>query len=176
MGVPGGLGMRCLTRPGACAGRGGAGKPLHCHGVSVTSAIQGPLLKLHGQLYERSDGRVGHKMVGVPTLLLRSTGRRTKAQRCNALFYAADGADYVLVASNGGSDSGPGWLFNVRAKPEVEVQVGRKRSAGTARVLEPGDEDYERLWRLVNDNNHARYDAYQHQTARPIPLVVVSPA
>jgi F420H(2)-dependent quinone reductase len=143
--------------------------------VSLTDAIQGPLLKLHQRLYERSDGRVGHGMIGVPTLLLRSTGRRTGASRCNALVYAADGADYVLVASNGGSDRGPGWLFNVRAKPEVEIQVGRKRSPGATRVLEPGDDDYERLWRLVNEKNHGRYDAYQAGTARPIPLVVVSP-
>lgn len=144
--------------------------------MGLTDAIQGSVLKLHGQLYERSDGRVGHRMVGVPTLLLRSTGRRSGAQRCNALVYAADGADYVLVASNGGSDRGPGWLFNVRAEPAVEVQVARRRSPGTARVLEPGDEDYDRLWRLVNDNNHGRYDIYQLKTSRPIPLVVVTPA
>jgi F420H(2)-dependent quinone reductase len=143
--------------------------------VSLTDAIQGPLLRLHQQLYERSDGRVGHGVLGVPALLLRSTGRRSGAKRCNALIYAADGADYVLVASNGGSDSAPGWLYNVRAKPEVEIQIGRTRSPGSARVLEPGDDQYDRLWRLVNDNNHGRYDAYQQQTARPIPLVVVSP-
>jgi deazaflavin-dependent oxidoreductase (nitroreductase family) len=144
--------------------------------VSLTDTIQGPALKLHQQLYERSGGRVGHRVLGVPALLLLSTGRRSGAQRCNALIYAADGADYVLVASNGGSDSAPGWLYNVRAHPEVEIQIGRTRSSGTVRVLEPGDDEYERLWRLVNDNNHGRYDAYQRKTARPIALVVVSPA
>jgi len=144
--------------------------------VGVSDTIQGSVLKLHQLIYERSDGRVGHRMILVPTLLLRSTGRRSGAERCNALVYAKDGADYVLVASNGGSDQPPGWLFNVRAKPEVQLQVGRSRSPGSARVLERGDEDYDRLWRLVNENNHGRYDAYQAQTARPIPLVVVSAA
>ncbi len=144
--------------------------------MSLTDAIQGRFLKLHQRLYERSDGRVGHGMIGVPTLLLRSTGRRSGTPRCNALVYAMDGADYVLVASNGGADRSPGWLFNVREQPEVEVQVARKKSPGTARVLESGDEDYDRLWRLVNEKNHGRYDTYQAGTARPIPLVVVSPA
>lgn len=136
----------------------------------------GPVLKLHQRLYERSDGRVGQGMLGVPALLLRSTGRRSGAQRCNALIYAADAADYVVVASNGGSDRAPGWLYNVRAEPHVEIQVARTKRPGTARVLERGDEDYERLWRLVNDNNNGRYDVYQRQTTRPIPLVVVSPS
>ncbi len=142
--------------------------------MAFADTIQGYFLKLHQGLYERSDGRLGHGMIGVPTLLLRSTGRRSGAQRCNALVYARDGADYVLVASNGGSDQAPGWFYNVRAKPEVEVQVARNKTAGSARILEHDDPDYARLWRLVNDKNHGRYDAYQAQTARPIPLVVVS--
>jgi deazaflavin-dependent oxidoreductase (nitroreductase family) len=144
--------------------------------MALSDTLQSSFLKLHQLLYERSGGRVGHRMVGVPTLLLRTNGRRSGARRSNALVYAKDGADYVLVASNGGSDRAPGWLFNVRAKPEVEIQVARTTTPGTARVVERGDQDYDRLWRLVNDNNHGRYDAYQSGTARPIPLVVVSAA
>jgi deazaflavin-dependent oxidoreductase (nitroreductase family) len=144
--------------------------------VGLAATIQGSVLKFHQLVYERSGGRMGHRMVGVPTLLLRTTGRRSGAQRTNALVYAKDGGDYVVVASNGGADNPPGWFFNLSDKPEVEIQVGQSKTPGTARVLAPGDEDYERLWRLVNTNNHDRYDAYQSQTARPIPLIVLSPA
>ena len=115
------------------------------------------MLRLHQLLYERSDGRVGQGMIGVPTLLLRTTGRRSGAQRCNALVYAMDGADYVVVASNGGAASSPGWLFNLRAKPAVSSRSTQEVPCD-ARVLEPGDEDYSRLWQLVNENNHGRYD------------------
>jgi F420H(2)-dependent quinone reductase len=142
----------------------------------LAATIQGSFLRLHQLLYERSDGRIGHRMIGVPTLLLRTTGRRTGAQRTNALVYAKDGDKYVVVASNGGADNAPGWFFNVSARPEVEVQVAQTKTAGMARVLEPGDQDYKRLWRLVNDNNHDRYDGYQSRTTRSIPLIVVSPA
>jgi hypothetical protein len=41
--------------------------------------------------------------------------------------------------------------------------------------VEPTDPDYERLWKLVNENNHDRYRAYEKQTTRPIPVVVVTP-
>lgn len=132
------------------------------------------LLSLHQLLYERTDGRIGHQLIGVPTLLLRTTGRRTGQQRTSALVYARDGKDYVLVASNGGSDRPPAWLFNIEAKPSVEIQVGRKRSPATARVVTADDASYPRLWKLVNDHNFGRYDRYQGKTTRRIPLVVVT--
>src|SRR6195952_1142146 len=127
----------------------------------------GQLLRVHEQLYKRTDGRVGHRMIGVPTLLLRTTGRRSGVTRTNGLVYAPDGDDYLVVASNGGAERHPAWLHNLQANPAVEVQIGRERRQGTARVIEPSDASYERLWKIVNKNNH-RYSAYQEKTTRPI--------
>jgi deazaflavin-dependent oxidoreductase (nitroreductase family) len=138
-------------------------------------SITGQVLRLHEQLYKRTDGRLGHRMIGVPTLLLRTTGRRSGATRTNGLVYARDGADYLVVASNGGADRPPAWLHNLRANPGVEVQVARERLNGTARIVEPSDPDYGRLWKIVNDNNRDRYSAYQTQTTRPIPVIAVTP-
>jgi deazaflavin-dependent oxidoreductase (nitroreductase family) len=139
--------------------------------VSVTAQV----LRVHERIYEATDGRLGHKMIGVPTLLLRTTGRRSGQTRTNGHVYARDGEDYLVVASNGGADKPPAWLHNLRANPEVEVQVGRERQQGTARALEPSDPDYDRLWKIVNENNKDRYTAYQKQTDRPIPVVVLTP-
>jgi deazaflavin-dependent oxidoreductase (nitroreductase family) len=138
--------------------------------------VTGQVLRFHEQLYKRTDGRVGHRMIGVPTLLLRTTGRRSGVTRTNALVYARDGEDYLVVASNGGADIPPAWLHNLRASPDVEVQIGRRRRKGTAKVLEPTDPDYDRLWKVVNANNRDRYSAYQNQTTRAIPVVAVTPA
>src|SRR2546429_2346387 len=125
--------------------------------MGLTSQV----LRLPEKLYVRSDGRRGHQMIGVPTLLLRTTGRRSGATRTNGLVYARDGDDYLVVPSNGGADRAPAWLHNVRANPDVEVQVARERRKGTARVVEPTDPDYDRLWKIVNANNRDRYSAYQ---------------
>jgi deazaflavin-dependent oxidoreductase (nitroreductase family) len=81
----------------------------------------------------------------------------------------------TLLLPRGGDDRSPGWFFNVRAKREVEIQVARRKMTGTARIVDQEDADYRRLWRLVNDNNHDRYDGYQTKTARPIPVIVVAP-
>lgn len=138
-------------------------------------SLTGQVLRLHQALYVRSDGRLGHGMIGVPTLLLRTVGRRSGATRTNALVYARDGEDYLLVASNGGSDTPPAWLHNLRAQPEVEIQIGRRRRHGAARVIEPSAPGYERLWQIVNQNNRDRYTAYQEQTSRPIPVIAITP-
>ena len=139
--------------------------------MSVTSQV----LRVHEKLYIASGGRVGHKILGVPTLLLHTTGRRSGKQRTNGLVYARDGADYLVVASNGGADRAPAWLHNLQADPSVEVQIGRERQPATARVIDSADPDYSRVWQIVNENNRDRYAAYQKQTARPIPVIAITP-
>jgi deazaflavin-dependent oxidoreductase (nitroreductase family) len=137
--------------------------------------VTGQVLRLHEQLYKRTDGRIGHRMIGVPTLLLRTTGRRGHRRGRLSALRPSDGDDYLVVASNGGADRPPSWLHNLRANPDVEVQIGRQRRKGTASVLEPTDPDYDRLWKIVNANNHDRYSAYQKQTTRAIPVIAVTP-
>jgi F420H(2)-dependent quinone reductase len=138
--------------------------------------VQSFALRLHEALYERTDGRIGHGMIGVPTLLLRTTGRRSGLTRTNALVYARDADRYLIVPSNGGADQPPAWLYNLRAEPRVEIQIGRRRERATAEVVDHDAPDFARLWKAVNDNNHDRYDGYQAKTSRPIDVVALTPA
>lgn len=132
------------------------------------------VLRVHDAIYQATDGRLGHRMVGVPTLLLRSTGRKSGEIRTNSLTYARAGEDYLLVASNGGSDKAPAWLHNIRANGQVEIQIGRKRMAATAREVKRGEPGFDEMWANVNEHNHDRYIAYQRKTTRQIPVVVVT--
>jgi F420H(2)-dependent quinone reductase len=140
--------------------------------MSLTSQV----LRVHNRVYQGSGGLIGHKVLGVPTLLLTTTGRRSGAKRTNSLVYAQDGADYLVVASNGGADTAPAWLHNLRADPNVEVQIGRDRQPAVARIVEPPDPEHARLWTIVNQNNRDRYSAYQEKTSRAIPVIALSPA
>ncbi|MEV0250804.1 nitroreductase family deazaflavin-dependent oxidoreductase [Nocardia sp. NPDC050712] len=134
------------------------------------------VLKVHQWVYENSGGLVGHRLLfGNPTLLLRTTGRKTGQVRVSALTYGRDGDAYLVTASNGGSPRPPGWLANVKAKPECEIQVGRKRVAAVARATYPDDADYARRWAVVDKVNQGRYSAYQKLTKRPIAVVVLTP-
>jgi deazaflavin-dependent oxidoreductase (nitroreductase family) len=133
------------------------------------------LLSLHARIYEATGGRVGHRLIGVPCVLLHTIGRKSGQPRVSVLVYAMDGDDFVLVASNSGSDKAPGWYYNVKADPKVSVQLKTRRMPATAAVVEADDPQYARLWQLVNTNNHNRYNGYQQKTSRKIPLVVVAP-
>jgi deazaflavin-dependent oxidoreductase (nitroreductase family) len=145
--------------------------------VPAVQKIGTQALRLHQFIYERSGGRIGHRLVGsgTRTLLLHTVGAKTGQPRTNALTYARDGSDYIVVASMGGAPRSPGWYHNLRAQPSVEINVGPRRMPVSSRVVLPGDPDRDRLWKLADDNNGHRYRQYQTLTDRPIPVVVLSP-
>src|SRR3954449_3775384 len=90
----------------------------------------------HTQRYLESGGEDGHEWrPGVPTLLLTTTGLKSGVKRRTALIYGRDTADYVVVASKGGSDEHPAWYLNLEADPEVEIQGLDKTVAATARPV-----------------------------------------
>ncbi len=134
------------------------------------------LLRLHDVLYQATNGRIGHRFPGVPpSLLLHSMGAKTGAARTNALTYARDGDRYLIVASNAGAKRYPAWYHNLKAHPDVEINVGPRRMAVTARIVGPQDADYDRLWRIADENNNGRYSAYQKRTSRPITVIELTP-
>ena len=100
---------------------------------------------------------------------------RPVSARTSALTYARDGDSYLIVASNAGADRYPAWYHNLRKHPKCEINVGPRRVSVTARLITPDDADYQRLWRLVNKNNTNRYNGYQSQTSRPIPIFALTP-
>lgn len=135
-----------------------------------------PLLHLHDKIYQGTNGRIGHRLPGAPpSLLLHTIGAKTGQPRTTSLTYARDGNAYLVVASKGGDPRAPGWYHNLKAKPEVEINIGPRRFPVAAKPVLPDDAGYTRLWRIVNENNAHRYENYQNRTSRPIPVIVLTP-
>jgi deazaflavin-dependent oxidoreductase (nitroreductase family) len=127
----------------------------------------------HTRRYLETGGRDGHEWrPGVPTLLLTTTGRRSGVKRRTALIYGRDSADFVVVASKGGSPEHPAWYRNLQADPNVEIQVFDKVVPATAHTATGAER--ERLWALMRQIWPA-YDEYQKKTDRQIPVVVLTP-
>src|SRR3970282_2131153 len=100
--------------------------------------------RLHRWLYRRSGGRVGGRLVGMPVLLLVTVGRRSGRAHTTALTYLPYGPDTVVIASNGGAQNHPDWFLNLRAHPEVEVDLGRRHLRMHAQ--EPAGPERGALW------------------------------
>ncbi len=133
-------------------------------------------LVIHQAIYEKSGGVLGHRLLaGMPTLLLRTTGRKSGLTRTTALVYGRDDGNYMVVGSNGGAPKSPHWILNLEANPEVEIQVGVKKHAATATALRPDHPDYERLFAICNKANRGTFAQYRTKTTRPLPVVVLTP-
>jgi deazaflavin-dependent oxidoreductase (nitroreductase family) len=127
----------------------------------------------HVRRYEETDGAEGHMWNGAPILILTTKGARTGEARKHALIYGEDGDRYLVVGSRGGAPEHPQWYRNLRAHPDVEVQVLGDKFAATARTATP--EEKPRLWRIMTKVWPA-YDSYQERTDRAIPVVILERA
>jgi deazaflavin-dependent oxidoreductase (nitroreductase family) len=124
----------------------------------------------HVRRYRETGGEYGHDWRGAPILLLTTTGRRSGQERTHALIYGRDGEDYLVVASKGGSDKPPAWYVNLKANPDVEVQVMDDRFR--ARARDANAEEKPRMWAEMV-GHWPPYDEYQKRTSRDIPVVVL---
>ena len=93
-------------------------------------------------------------------------------ERETPLYYLDDGADVVVVASKGGTETHPAWFHNLMAMPETEVEFVGERRRVRPRLADA--EERARLWpRLVE--LYSPYEEYQTFTSREIPVVVLEP-
>jgi deazaflavin-dependent oxidoreductase (nitroreductase family) len=130
--------------------------------------------KLNVPLYRLSGGRVGGKVGRAPVLLITTTGRKSGEPRTAPVLYLADGERLVLINTNAGNQRIPAWSLNLKANPEAEVEVGRKRQAVRARIA-TGEERAE-LWRKSNEQ-YAGFDDYIEKLGpdREVSVFVLEP-
>ena len=134
--------------------------------------VLGPLMRGHARLYRATNGRIGDLPGLPPLLLLDHVGAKSGRRRTTPLVYMPEGDAFLVVASKGGHPRHPGWLHNLRAHPDTEVQIGSKRIPVRAR--EASDEEARRLWPVAADYN-PHWGAYRRRTERKIPLVLLEP-
>jgi deazaflavin-dependent oxidoreductase (nitroreductase family) len=115
------------------------------------------------------DGRPSSgPLAGHPILLLYTTGAKSGLERRSVLTYSRDGDAYIVAGSASGAPQDPAWVGNVRANPDVTVEIGRNRFEATATI--PDDAEQVRLW----DQHVAQlpwFADYPEKAGRRIPVV-----
>jgi len=123
--------------------------------------------------FRANEGRVGPPFEGTPLLLLHHTGARSGAAYVNPLAYLRDGDRYVVFASKGGAPSNPGWYHNLKAHPEVEVEIGTETVP--VRANEATGAERDRLFSTQAERSPAFAEYQEKAGARLIPVIVLEP-
>ena len=120
--------------------------------------------------YRANGGKVTGMFAGAPLLLLTTTGARSGQPRVAPLVYTTDNGHWVVIASKGGAPTHPDWYYNLRANPEVTVEVGVESFPARATITTGAER--QRLF----DQMAARmpnFAEYQRNTVRQLPVIVL---
>lgn len=121
--------------------------------------------------FRANGGVVGGPFEGAPMILITHTGAKSGVKRTTPLVYSKDGDDVVIIASMGGAPTSPAWYHNIKANPQVGVEIGTDSYAANAEIFTEGPERtrlYDQQAALMPN-----FAEYQEKTDRVIPVVVL---
>lgn len=124
------------------------------------------------ELFERTQGREGNLMQGMPIIVITMRGNKSGFVRKVPLMRVEHDGSYAAVASLGGAPKHPVWYHNIVANPDVTLQDGATVHQLRAREV-TGDEKAEWWKRAVAA--YPPYADYQARTDRVIPVFVLEP-
>src|SRR5215213_3269572 len=116
--------------------------------------------------FRANGGKVSGMFAGAPLLLLTTTGARSGQPRVVPLVYTTDNGRVVVIASKGGSPTHPDWFHNLRADPEVTVELGTETFRARATIATGAER--QRLF-----DQMPNFAEYQRNTARQLPVIVL---
>ena len=142
----------------------------------------GSFIDRHLAAYLGSGGVEGHIMdmshVGVdgllPTLLLKTRGRRSGRESIVPLIYGCYGQEWVVIGSRGGTPDHPFWYLNLLEQDELSFQVATQCFRASWRHAEGDERDA--VWAYMAQL-FPPYREYERATRgqREIPVVMLRP-
>ena len=122
--------------------------------------------------FRSNHGKVDGYFAGRPILLINHTGARTGIARTNPLTYLKDGNRYLVFASKSGADTNPDWFYNLKAHPDVKIEVGDDTMEVHAEEITGAERDklYARHSSIM-----PQFAEYAQKTKRIIPVIALTP-
>jgi len=122
--------------------------------------------------FRKNHGKVGGNFEGAPLLLINHKGAKTGKARTNPVMYLKDGNRYLVFASKGGHPTHPDWYHNLKAHPDVKIEVGDQTIEVHAEELTGQERD--RLY-AKQSGLYPQFANYQKNTKRTIPIIAFTP-
>lgn len=120
--------------------------------------------------FRANKGIVGGSFEGKPLALITTAGARSGKARVSPVSYVYDGDRVVIAATHAGFDTHPNWYHNVRANPNLTVEILTEKWEVVAEEVD--GEERERLWAALVESN-GRIGRYAAKTSRRIPVLVL---
>ncbi|MBF6135547.1 nitroreductase family deazaflavin-dependent oxidoreductase [Nocardia otitidiscaviarum] len=119
--------------------------------------------------FRNNSGKVGGAYVGMDLILLTTTGAKSGRRHTIPLgpVYRGD----TMYVSSFMEDKYPAWWYDVKANPQVTIELRDNTYQATGKVLEGAEYDEFAAWVLANNPLLADF---QSKVDRPIPLVVLT--
>ena len=120
--------------------------------------------------FRANGGKVGKPFEGMPMILVTMKGAKSGKAYTMPLVYSKDGDRFVIIASMAGAPNNPDWYHNIKANPEVTLEIGTERFQAKATIT--SGEERERLF-----NAQAAimpiFNDYRKKTSREIPVIAL---
>ena len=78
----------------------------------------------------------------------------------------------MIIAGNGGADTNPSWVYNLRANPSAHVELAGESFNVTARELPPAERD-DIIPKITAEIS--AFAEFQAKTSRVIPIFELQP-
>ena len=85
--------------------------------------------------FRANGGKVGGMFEGAPLLILHTTGRKSGKEQDTPLMYREEDGRTFIFASAAGALRNPGWYYNVKDDPSIEVEIGDQRLSAEAKIV-----------------------------------------
>jgi deazaflavin-dependent oxidoreductase (nitroreductase family) len=136
-----------------------------------------PMAEYNNKIIEEfraNEGRVGGNFEGATVLLLHHTGAKTGTAYVNPLVYLPDGERYIIFASKAGAPTNPDWYHNLKAHPEIEIEVGTETIPVTASEITGAERDT--IYSTQEQRMPQFTDYVEKAGGRVIPVIALTPA
>jgi deazaflavin-dependent oxidoreductase (nitroreductase family) len=122
--------------------------------------------------FRANAGRVGGPFEGSTLLLLHTDGAKSGQHYVTPVVTVEDQGRYIIFASKAGAPHHPSWFHNLKANPNLHIEIGDRKLDVTAEEVTGAERD--RLYKEQVERM-PQFAEYQAATERVIPIVALVP-
>jgi deazaflavin-dependent oxidoreductase (nitroreductase family) len=122
--------------------------------------------------FRANGGKAGGMFEGMPLVLVHNVGAKSGTEYVTPLVYLGEDGRTFIFASKGGADTHPGWFHNLKANPEISIEIGSDTVDAVA--VELTGEERDRIYE-AQKAKQPQFAEYEAKTDRTIPVIELAP-